>query len=1000
MLTVVLLAFGVQAADYTTLSLTWSRTGSTADDVEVYVADEYGVVIDGAEVVFTSTHEFKETTNAVTESILCPDVNATTYPEIELTFSITGLPESMDYNVASLDIHALNSSGSYQSNSDAKVRQWNVDIQIGESEDELSSFGSFTDIDIADGVGSSGNVHQYWYVTSTDMQQTGTELVIRIAISSGTTNVGCFFGLSEIQLYASTGLKSLEMLVDSVSNLGLNYVAGEDPGYYETEIVEAYETALAAAEEAIAEGVASDTECDELAAALREALAALQAAEVIPLPTGYYYIVNASSFTETSTDDDTYGDVIDVEKAMYDDAEGYALWATLDTLDLEFMWLVTELDEGGYSIQNLYSGDYIYGAASQSASVPMVAEQEIVQHFAGVGDGTWGIYSDLSAYSYHPNNHEGGTGVSGDIVTWQTNYTTTYRNTWYTREITDTELIDSLLAVRAVELLNETLQELIDSAEVAVELAKTYPSEDNPQYSYIDGLAEIVDELESKAEEYTAVVEALEATQEQIDEMRELLAQFYALAAETTEYEELLAEAEALVEGALVGEDPGYFPEEAITALEEAIAAAEEAFTESPTAETLAAAVAILEAAIEEFEASMNQIETGKWYYVISAASAAYYCDNDLMGKYLHALYGVVDATLYNGYAVLRDCENELDAHYMWKVEDAGDGTYYLINRAMGVGLRPGDGLYYQYLMSATYGAWSIEYATEGTYYIYYPGTSDDYYLCGWSDIDDNITDLAILYSSWMGSYWDEPYWQFVAVDLGEDEDEGAAFTIPFLNNNIKIETLPFSVGYWGDESDPVSVGEMNGEDVWATYAVQSITYDETDDITTVNLTRADYFDAGEPFVLVTGDPDMYEGYLTYGDTIDIMFPVTDEFVIEGGKANGLAGNLVYGYCYIDSAGYIDHDDDYITYAFTSSDGTSIAYNSGYFLMNAEETEDEVDYQIFFEGGKITGVKSATQIAEEKAAVATGNVYDLQGRQVSEPGKGIYIVGGKKVIYK
>ena len=29
-----------------------------------------------------------------------------------------------------------------------------------------------------------------------------------------------------------------------------------------------------------------------------------------------------------------------------------------------------------------------------------------------------------------------------------------------------------------------------------------------------------------------------------------------------------------------------------------------------------------------------------------------------------------------------------------------------------------------------------------------------------------------------------------------------------------------------------------------------------------------------------------------------------------------------------------------------------------------------------------------------------GKIYDLQGRRVSRPGKGIYIVNGKKMIFK
>ena len=985
MLTVVLLAFGAQAADYTTLSLTWSRTGSTADDVEVYVADEYGVVIDGAEVVFTSTHEFKETTNAVTESILCPDVNATTYPEIELTFSITGLPESMDYNVASLDIHALNSSGSYQSNSDAKVRQWNVDIQIGESEDELSSFGSFTDIDIADGVGSSGNVHQYWYVTSTDMQQTGTELVIRIAISSGTTNVGCFFGLSEIQLYASTGLKSLEMLVDSVSNLGLNYVAGEDPGYYETEIVEAYETALAAAEEAIAEGVASDTECDELAAALREALAALQAAEVIPLPTGYYYIVNASSFTETSTDDDTYGDVIDVEKAMYDDGEGYALWATLDTLDLEFMWLVTELDEGGYSIQNLYSGDYIYGAASQSASVPMVAEQEIVQHFAGVGDGTWGIYSDLSAYSYHPNGHESGAGVSGDIVTWQTNYTTTYRNTWYTREITDTELIDSLLAVRAVEVLNETLQELIDSANNVVELAKTTPDTDNPQYNYIDGLAAIVDQLAALAEGYAPSVEAGEATQEQIDALSELLTQFAALYVSTDEYDALVAEAQELVDGALIGTDPGCFEETDIDALEDAIAAAAVALTDYPTAETLAAAVAVLEEAIAAFEASMVKIETGTWYYLISGSTR----DDSYTGTYLYAASEMYDGSLFDGYTKFGTAGDAelLNTRYMWKFEESDeDGKLYLINRATGLSPYAYAGYIYGYMTDVENGVWEVNYAGDGMFSFSVEGTSYTYSLAPYS-----------YYNCVVNSPNYADGWQLKAVELGEGDE--AYMTLPVLNYNIRVMTLPFNVGYWGDESDPLTVCEMNGEEVWQTYTVKSVVYDESTDATTVELTRKDIIPAGEPFVLVVGDYENYSGYayVDESDTIDVSLPLETEFVTAGGKIDGLVGSLNESYMTEKGLGYIDYDDDYIYYSITTSTSTYLGYNSGYFVETAETGDGDTDLTIVFEGGQITAVEA---VPAAEGAQASDAVYDLQGRQVSAPGKGIYIVGGKKVIYK
>ena len=36
----------------------------------------------------------------------------------------------------------------------------------------------------------------------------------------------------------------------------------------------------------------------------------------------------------------------------------------------------------------------------------------------------------------------------------------------------------------------------------------------------------------------------------------------------------------------------------------------------------------------------------------------------------------------------------------------------------------------------------------------------------------------------------------------------------------------------------------------------------------------------------------------------------------------------------------------------------------------------------------------------ERRVPKDGKIYDLQGRRVSRPGKGIYIVNGKKMIFK
>ncbi len=151
----------------------------------------------------TTSHDFKSTGSNVTDGVLCPNVNGNSSPTITLTFSVSGLPESMSYNNVGLDIHAFNSGGAYQQNADNKSRQFNVAISQGRSTDALSSFVTLSDIDIAAGVGTSGNVHKVWNATSTETANTQDAFTLSLTITKGTNNSGCFFGLSEITL--STG---------------------------------------------------------------------------------------------------------------------------------------------------------------------------------------------------------------------------------------------------------------------------------------------------------------------------------------------------------------------------------------------------------------------------------------------------------------------------------------------------------------------------------------------------------------------------------------------------------------------------------------------------------------------------------------------------------------------------------------------------------------------------------------------------------------------------
>ena len=176
--------------------LQFNRTGTEAQSVAVTVTDGAGNAISGATASLTASHTLKGTAGAINAGIVCPNVNGNTSPTIELTFTIEGLPQTFAFNQVGLDIHALNGGSNYQEPGDGVTRQWNVAATA-----DGRALGMLADIDIAAGVGSAGAVHKVWDITSQEEVATadGT-LVLKLTVTKGTANSGCFFGLSEVTL--------------------------------------------------------------------------------------------------------------------------------------------------------------------------------------------------------------------------------------------------------------------------------------------------------------------------------------------------------------------------------------------------------------------------------------------------------------------------------------------------------------------------------------------------------------------------------------------------------------------------------------------------------------------------------------------------------------------------------------------------------------------------------------------------------------------------------
>ena len=182
------------------IRFTFARTGSSGETVTVSAVDAAGTALSGVTANIAVSHAMKTSGTNITSGILCPDVNATTSPTITFQLSVSGLPSDFSFNALGLDIHALNSSGAYQSNSDNKLRQFNVASQFTLS-GATANFSPLADIDIAAGVGAASNVHKMWETRGATQTVADGAITLLLTVTKGSTNNGCFFGLSEIKLF-------------------------------------------------------------------------------------------------------------------------------------------------------------------------------------------------------------------------------------------------------------------------------------------------------------------------------------------------------------------------------------------------------------------------------------------------------------------------------------------------------------------------------------------------------------------------------------------------------------------------------------------------------------------------------------------------------------------------------------------------------------------------------------------------------------------------------
>jgi hypothetical protein len=119
-------------------------------------------------------------------------------------------------------------------------------------------------------------------------------------------------------------------------------------------------------------------------------------------------------------------------------------------------------------------------------------------------------------------------------------------------------------------------------------------------------------------------------------------------------------------------------------------------------------------------------------------------------------------------------------------------------------------------------------------------------------------------------------------------------------------------------------------------------------------------------------------------------------------ESTAVAGNLLRGYA--GTEGYAEvalPEDGSVNYVLTVEGGKVGFYKkaSGFKVynhkayLNVPSAQNVRSLAIRFEGDGSTGVDMTTDNSQQ-----TTVIYDLQGRRVENPTKGIYIVNGKKII--
>ena len=271
----------VAGADGVTATITATSPSPQGNATKTGVWNTGGSMGTDTNVLCTSTN-----TSALSNDL--SNDNTITY-----TLTVEGLSANQAFDLVTYTHVAVNAGGNYQPANDTDIRHCNFSLSANSTE-----VGSITDENIWIPAGKSSK--DITFEKTVAANESGA-LTLTLTISKGTTNNGCFYGLTGITLQTYNSL--LSALVAEAEAL-YNTCAPNttEVGYYSQTALDAFKSAI---DKAKAVTTATQADIDELQAAIDE----LSNADINLPVAGKYYVLRCnheSRYLYANTDNKMY----------------------------------------------------------------------------------------------------------------------------------------------------------------------------------------------------------------------------------------------------------------------------------------------------------------------------------------------------------------------------------------------------------------------------------------------------------------------------------------------------------------------------------------------------------------------------------------------------------------------------------------------------------------------------------------------------------------------